>query len=125
MSDLNDELNRQLGMLRDQGLYRQLRRIDSPQSTHIVIDGRPLLNFSSNDYLGLADDPAIKQEVMKAVERYGCGAGASPLICGRLPPHDQLEQSLAAFKGAEATLTFSSGYAAAIGTICALLEKED
>jgi 8-amino-7-oxononanoate synthase len=125
MNDLNEELGRRLSRLRDAGLYRELRRLDSPQSPHIEIDGQPLLNFSSNDYLGLANDPQLKQAAIETVERYGCGSGASPLICGRLLPHDQLEQTLAAFKRTEAALCFSSGYAAALGTICALLDKDD
>jgi 8-amino-7-oxononanoate synthase len=122
---LDEELGRRLSVLREQGLYRELRRLDSPQSPHIEIDGEPLLNFSSNDYLGLANDPQLKQAAIKCIERFGCGSGASPLICGRLLPHDQLEQTLAAFKRAEAALCFSSGYAAALGTICALLDKDD
>ena len=125
MKELNEELGRRLSLLRDQGLYRELRRLDSPQSPHIEIDGQPLLNFSSNDYLGLANDPQLKQAAIETVERFGCGSGASPLICGRLLPHDQLEQTLAAFKRTEAALCFSSGYAAALGTICALLDKDD
>ena len=125
MKDLDEELGRRLSLLREQGLYRELRRLDSPQSPHIEIDGEPLLNFSSNDYLGLANDPQLKQAAIKCIERFGCGSGASPLICGRLLPHDQLEQTLAAFKRAEAALCFSSGYAAALGTICALLDKDD
>jgi len=125
MKELDEELGRRLSVLREQGLYRELRRLDSPQSPHIEIDGEPLLNFSSNDYLGLANDPQLKQAAIKCIERFGCGSGASPLICGRLLPQDQLEQTLAAFKRAEAALCFSSGYAAALGTICALLDKED
>jgi len=125
MKDLDEELGRRLSLLREQGLYRELRRLDSPQSPHIEIDGEPLLNFSSNDYLGLANDPQLKQAAIKCIERFGCGSGASPLIGGRLLPHDQLEQTLAAFKRAEAALCFSSGYAAALGTICALLDKDD
>jgi len=125
MKDLDEELGRRLSLLREQGLYRELRRLDSPQSPHIEIDGEPLLNFSSNDYLGLANDPQLKQAAIKCIERFGCGSGASPLIGGRLLPHDQLEQTLAAFKRAEAALCFSSGYAAALGTICALLNKDD
>src|SRR5438094_10236000 len=121
MNDLNEELGRRLSRLRDEGLYRELRRLDSPQSPHIEIDGQPLLNFSSNDYLGLANDPQLKEAAIKTIERFGCGAGASSLICGRLLPHDQLEQTLAAFKRTEAALCFSSGYASALRTICALI----
>jgi len=121
----NDELNQQLIAIREQGLYRELRRIDSPQSPHIQIDGRSFLNFSSNDYLGLASDPVVKEAAKKAIDDFGAGAGASRLICGSLTPHHQLEQTLAEFKGTEAALTFSSGYATALGTITALIDKND
>jgi 8-amino-7-oxononanoate synthase len=125
MNDFNSELTQRLGALRQQGLLRELRRVDSAQSTRIEVGGQTLLNFSSNDYLGLADEPALKEAAIKAVERYGAGAGASRLICGSLAPHHELDETLAAFKGAEAALSFSTGYAAAVGTICALLGKED
>jgi 8-amino-7-oxononanoate synthase len=91
----------------------------------VEIGGRTLLNFSSNDYLGLANEPALKEAAIRAVERYGAGAGASRLTCGSLAPHQELDESLAAFKGTEAALSFSTGYAAALGTLGALLGKED
>jgi len=121
----NDELQRRLGLLRAQSLFRELRRVDSPQSTHIEIQGRSLLNFSSNDYLGLANDPRLKEAAMRATEKFGAGAGAARLICGSLAPHHELEGALASFKACEAALIFSSGYATAMGVICALLEKDD
>ncbi len=125
MDSFKSELNRRLRKIRDHGLYRELRRVDSPQSPRIQIDGKTLLNFSSNDYLGLANEPALKEAAIKAVEKYGAGAGASRLICGSLTPHAELDETIAAFKGTEAALSFSSGYAAAIGTICALMGKDD
>jgi 8-amino-7-oxononanoate synthase len=125
MNDFDCELTQRIGGLRQQGLLRELRCVESPQSPRIEIGGRALLNFSSNDYLGLANEPALKEAAIRAVERYGAGAGASRLICGSLAPHQQLEETLAAFKGAEAALSFSTGYAAAIGAICALLGKDD
>ena len=125
MDDFNGELKRRLAALREQGLYRELRRVDSPQSPHVRVQGRTLLNFSSNDYLGLAAEPALKAAAIQAVERYGAGAGASRLICGSLAPHHELDEALAAFKGCEAALSFSSGYAAALGTICALVGHDD
>jgi len=118
-------LSERLAAIRDQGLYRQLRQIDSPQSPHIEIGGRALLNFSSNDYLGLANEPALKEAAIEAVKKFGSGSGASRLICGSVAPHHELEEALAAFKGLEAALTFSTGYAAAVGTISALAGKED
>ena len=125
MNEFNHELTRRLDAIREQGLLRELRRVDSPQSPRVEVGGRELLNFSSNDYLGLANEPALKEAAIQAVERYGAGAGASRLVCGSLAPHQELDEALATFKGTEATLTFSTGYAAAVGTICALLGKED
>ena len=125
MSSFDEELNRRLAALRQQNLLRELRRVDSPPGTRIQIGGRTLLNFSSNDYLGLANDPILNAAAIRAVEKFGAGAGASRLICGSLAPHHELEEALASFKGAEAALCFSTGYATAIGTICALLGKDD
>lgn len=125
MNSFQDELNQRLALIREQGLSRELRRVDSPQGTHINVGGRSLLNFSSNDYLGLANEPALKDAAKKAVDEFGAGSGASRLICGSLAPHHELEGLLAEFKGAEAALSFSSGYAAVMGAICALLGKED
>ncbi len=125
MNSFDEELNRRLAALRQNNLHRELRRVDSPPGTRIQIGGRTLLNFSSNDYLGLAGDPSLKEAAIRAVEKYGAGSGASRLICGSLAPHHELEEVLADFKGAEAALSFSTGYATAIGTICALLGKDD
>ncbi len=125
MNSFDEELNRRLDALRQQNLQRELRRVDSAQGTRIQIGGRTLLNFSSNDYLGLANDPLLKEAAIRAVEKFGAGSGASRLICGSLAPHHELEEALAHFKGAEAALCFSTGYATAIGTICALLGRDD
>jgi 8-amino-7-oxononanoate synthase len=120
-----DALNDALSDLREHGLYRVLRQVDSPQQPQIEIAGQRLLNFSSNDYLGLANDPRLKEAAQQALARYGVGAGASRLICGSLAPHHELEQTLAAFKGTEAALVFSSGYAAALGALGAVVGKGD
>ena len=125
VNDFDRELMQRLAAIREQGLYREICQVDSPQTTHLKIGGKSFLNFSSNDYLGLANEPALKKAAIYAVEKFGAGAGASRLICGSLAPHHELEESLADFKGAEAALTFSTGYATAIGTICALLGKDD
>ncbi|HKQ38482.1 MAG TPA: 8-amino-7-oxononanoate synthase [Verrucomicrobiae bacterium] len=125
MTPLDAELSQRLKAIRSEGLYRELRKINSPQGTHVVVDGKRLLNFSSNDYLGLANHPSLKSAVTEAVQKYGVGAGSARLICGSLKVHHELERTLAEFKGTEAALTFSSGYATAVGTICALMEKED
>ncbi|MEI9961432.1 MAG: 8-amino-7-oxononanoate synthase [Limisphaerales bacterium] len=118
-------MNQRLHALREQGLYRELRRVDSAQGPQIKIGGKTFLNFSSNDYLGLANHPKLKEAVIKAVEKFGAGSGASRLICGSLAPHHELEDALAEFKNTQAALTFSSGYATAIGIICALIGKND
>src|SRR5215204_2824383 len=123
--DLDAELSHRLEALQAQGLYRQIRRVNSPQGKHIEVDGQLQLNFASNDYLGFANHPFLKEAAFKAIETHGAGAGASRLICGSLAPHHELEEALANFKGTQAALGFSTGYAAAIGTICALLGKED
>ncbi len=125
MNTLDTELNQRLDALREQQLYRQLRRVDSAQSPRIRIDGRELLNFSSNDYLGLANDPVLIEAAADALRHFGAGSGASRLICGSLAPHHELEETLADFKGTEAALAFSSGYAAAMGTVTALVGKDD
>jgi len=125
MNSFTDELNRRLADLREQNLFRELRRVDSAQGARIEIGGKTFLNFSSNDYLGLANHPALKAAAIRAVEKFGVGAGASRLICGSLAPFHELEETLAAFKKTEAALTFSTGYAAAVGTITALCGKDD
>ena len=124
-SGFDSDLRERLQILQDQGLHRSLRPVDSAQGREIEINGRILLNFSSNDYLGLAAHPRLVQAATRATERWGVGSGASRLICGSMAPHADLEDALAAFKRTEAALTFSSGYATAVGTICALLEKDD
>lgn len=123
--NFNETLREQLVEIRELGLYRELRKIGSPQSVRIEFDGRSYLNFSSNDYLGLANDPVLKEASIAAIEKYGAGAGASRLICGSLGPHHELESALAEFKGTESALSFSSGYTTALGTLCALLKNED
>ncbi len=125
MISFDAELQQRLAGLRDQGLHRELRRLDSPQGTRIMVGGHTLLNFSSNDYLGLANDARLKDAAVKAVERFGAGSGASRLICGSLAVHHELEEALADFKATEAALSFSSGYATAVGALCALLGKDD
>jgi 8-amino-7-oxononanoate synthase len=125
MNVFNEELISRLADLREQNLFRELRRVDSPQTPHLEIDGKAFLNFSSNDYLGLANDPILKEAAIEAVQKFGAGAGASRLVCGSMGPHHELDEALAAFKGTQAALAFSSGYAAITGTIGALLDSDD
>src|ERR1044071_251002 len=109
----------------EQQLQRALRWLDDSQGTEVAWEGGRLVNFLSNDYLGLAQQPKLKAAAIEATERWGAGAGAARLICGTLPPHRELEEAIAKFKGAPAALSFSSGYSAAVGTICALVGSDD
>ena len=115
----------ELAELRARSLLRSLREMDSPQQPAVELAGKKLINFSSNDYLGLATEPALREAAKAAIDQYGVGAGASRLVCGTLSPHVRLEEKLAEFKRTEAALVFSSGYAAALGTLGALCRKDD
>jgi glycine C-acetyltransferase/8-amino-7-oxononanoate synthase len=122
---MQDLFATQLEALRAASLDRHLREISSSQGAEIEIAGERLLNFSSNDYLGLANDARLRKSAIAAVEEFGVGAGASRLISGTQSPHVRLERALAKWKGTDAALCFSSGYAAALGTIPALVTKND
>ncbi len=115
----------QLQTLRARSLERKLREIGSAQGPQIQIAGRRLINFSSNDYLGLAGDSRLREAAIGAIKEFGVGAGASRLVSGTQSPHLRLEAALAKWKGTEAALSFSSGYAAALGTVPALVGKDD
>jgi 8-amino-7-oxononanoate synthase len=122
---VRDFFQEQLEALRARSLDRHLREISGAQGPAIEISGRRLINFSSNDYLGLANDPRLRAAAIGAIGDFGVGAGASRLISGTQSPHLRLEQALAKWKRAESALCFSSGYAAALGTIPALVSKGD
>ena len=111
--------------IESRGLTRKLSALDGPQQTRVIRNGRELWNFSSNDYLGLATHPALKAAAMAECERSGFGSGASRLICGTLAAHEELDSTIAEFKQTPAALSFSSGYAAAMGTIPALCGAGD
>ena len=121
MPSFDDEL----GELGRRALLRRLRTFDSPQQPEVVLAGKALINFASNDYLGLATEPALREAAKAAVDAFGVGSGASRLICGTLPPHARLEEAIAKFKGTESALAFSSGYATAVGTLGALAGESD
>lgn len=125
MSPFEQDLATRLAHIREQALFRELRPIDSPQKPQIQSRGRYVFNFSSNDYLGLANDPELKEAATRAIQDFGAGSGASRLISGSLAPHQELEETLANFKGVPAALSFSSGFAAALGAIGAVVEKGD
>lgn len=122
---LEQELENRLQEIRGAGLWRELRRVESADGPRLTLGGRTLLNLSSNDYLGLARHPALAEAAAQATRDYGAGSGASRLICGSLAPHHRLEECLAEFKHCEAALSFVSGYAAALGTITALVGPDD
>ena len=115
----------QLDDLRAQGLWRELRPLDEVEGVIVRAGGQEWINFSSNDYLGLAGSPEIRAALAEGVAKYGGGAGASRLVCGTHRVHIGLEEALADFKGTEAALTFSSGFAVALGTIPALVGAGD
>lgn len=113
-------LSTQLAALEEQDLRRRLRPPNPPTP-----NGLPLLNFASNDYLGLANEPFLAEAASEAIAQYGTGSGASRLVSGNLAPHEDLESALARWKNTEAALAFSSGYATALGTIPALVGPGD
>jgi glycine C-acetyltransferase len=115
----------QLAHLADQGLRRSLRTIESPQDAYVTLNGRRLCCMCSNNYLGLANHPAVVAAVQAAVERWGWGAGASRLVCGHMGPHAELEARLAAFKGTPAALVCSTGYQANLAAVRALAGQDD
>lgn len=125
MAALGEQLGRDLDEIRDAGLWRELREIESGQATRITFGGREFINFSSNDYLGLAAHPAIRRAACEAVEQFGVGSGASRLICGSLQPHHKLEAALAKWFETGAALVFSTGFAAAQGMLTSLLGQGD
>src|SRR5438094_6086490 len=122
---MSDIYARQLEALRARSLDRHLREISSPSGAIADLEGKRLINFSSNDYLGLAKDPQLRGAATKAIAEFGIGAGASRLISGTQSPHVRLETALAKWKETEAALCFSSGYTTALGTIPALVTKND
>ena len=111
--------------LKEAGLYNQIRTLSSPQGAWLVVDGQRVLNFCSNNYLGLANHPRIVEAAKKAVDQFGIGPAAVRTIAGTMDLHIELEKRLAAFKGVEAAITFQSGFSANTGCIPALVGKGD
>ncbi|OGS93754.1 MAG: 8-amino-7-oxononanoate synthase [Gallionellales bacterium GWA2_59_43] len=119
------QLQNELDERAAQGLLRQRRMISGPQSPHVEVDGKLLLSFSSNDYLGLANHPRLIKVLQEGALQHGLGAGAAHLVSGHSTAHHQLEQRLAAFVGKPAALLFSTGYMANLGTVQALVGRGD
>lgn len=122
---LQDWLTAQIQTLRDQHLYKTPRILESPAGGRVRMDGREVVNLSSNNYLGLANHPKVRQAAMDAIERWGVGAGAVRWIGGTMQVHDELEQRLAKFKKVDAVLAFTSGFTANSGCIPAVLADND
>src|SRR5712691_7428434 len=114
-----------LSQLRQQSLFRELRTIEEVRGPVVKVGDHCLANFASNDYLGLSQHPSVKAAAKSAIDRYGVGSGASRLVTGSQSPHAKFEKEIAAFKGTESALLFSTGYAAAVGTICSLIGPGD
>jgi len=114
-----------LARVRENGLYRALRPIDGAQDAVVSLNGHDVLLFSSNNYLGLANHPALKRAATEAIERFGCGSGASRLISGSMAVHHELEARLAALKKTEAALVFPTGYHANVGVLSAMMGPGD
>ena len=121
MSDIHERLEE----LRELGLYRRMRMVSGPQGPSVLLDGKRVLLLCSNNYLGLADHPRVREAAAEAAIRYGVGAGASRLVSGNMTLHRRLEERLAAFKGTERCLLFGSGYLANTGLIAALAREGD
>ena len=125
MTDKTQWIEEELQNLKTSGLYNRIRTLSSPQGAWLVVDGKRTLNFCSNNYLGLANHPRLVKATQQAVEKYGVGPAAVRSIAGTMDLHLELERRLAAFKGAEATIFFQSGFNANLATIPALVSKED
>lgn len=125
MGLLADRLEAGLARRRQDHLYRQRLTLQSAQGPVVQLDGRPYLNFCSNDYLGLAAHPRVIAAFQRAAAQYGVGSGASHLVCGHSTLHHQLEEALAEFTGRPRALLFSSGYMANMGILMTLLRRGD
>jgi glycine C-acetyltransferase/8-amino-7-oxononanoate synthase len=121
MSEIHDRLEE----LRDLGLYRRMRMVSGPQGPRVLLDGKRVLLLCSNNYLGLADHPQVREAAADAAMRYGVGTGASRLVSGNMTLHRRLEERLAEFKHSERCLLFGSGYLANVGVITALAQEGD
>ena len=125
MSDTLAWIREELDTLQAQGLFTSIRTLSSPQGAWLDVDGRRVLNFCSNNYLGLANHPHLKQAAQRAIETYGVGPGAVRTIAGTMDLHLELEQRLAGFKEVEATISFQSGFSANLAVIPALVSRDD
>jgi 8-amino-7-oxononanoate synthase len=119
------EIERRLAEIEERGLYRRMRVVSGPQGPRVLLDGRPVLLLCSNNYLGLADHPRVREAAAEAAMRYGAGSGSSRLISGNMTIHRRLEAELCDFKRSSACLLFGSGYLANAGVVSALAGDGD
>jgi 8-amino-7-oxononanoate synthase len=119
------DIHERLSDLRERGLYRRMRLVSGPQGPRVLLDGKPVLLLCSNNYLGLADHPRVREAAAEAAMRWGVGAGASRLVSGNMTVHRRLESELADFKRSQACLLFGSGYLANAGIISTLAREGD
>ncbi|MFN8386500.1 MAG: aminotransferase class I/II-fold pyridoxal phosphate-dependent enzyme [Anaerolineales bacterium] len=119
-----DWLAQEIDGLKEQGLYNRIRTIGSAQGARLIVDGKDVLNFCSNNYLGLANHPKLIEAAKEATKKFGVGPAAVRTIAGTTDLHVELEKRLATFKGAEDVITFQSGFTANLGAISALVGKE-
>ena len=122
---MNSDIEDRLADIRNRGLYRRMRCVSGPQGPRVLLDGKPVLLLCSNNYLGLADHPRVREAAAEAAMRYGAGSGASRLVSGNMTIHRRLEEQLAGFKRSEACLLFGSGYLANAGVVSALAREGD
>jgi 8-amino-7-oxononanoate synthase len=122
---MSTDIEDRLAEIKNRGLYRRMRSVSGPQGPRVLLDGKPVLLLCSNNYLGLADHPRVREAAAEAAMRYGAGSGASRLVSGNMTIHRRLEEQLAAFKRSEACLLFGSGYLANAGVVSTLAHEGD
>jgi 8-amino-7-oxononanoate synthase len=122
---MSSEIEDRLAEIRNRGLYRRMRCVSGPQGPRVLLDGKPVLLLCSNNYLGLADHPRVREAAAEAAMRYGAGSGASRLVSGNMTIHRRLEEQLAEFEGSHACVLFGSGYLANAGVVSALAREGD
>lgn len=122
---MTELFNAELQRIEENGLLRTLRRMDGASDAATILEGKPIYLFSTNNYLGLANDSRMKERAIEAIRRFGTGSGGSRLTTGNFSLHEELEHTIASFKGKEEAIVFSSGFLANIGTISSLMGHGD
>ncbi len=125
MFNLDSVLEKELSEFKRQGLFRSMKRIDATSGPTVVIDGKEVILLSSNNYLGLANHPEVKEVQIQAIKEFGASSGASRLISGNMELHEKLEEKIAKFKGREAAIVFPTGYMTNLGVITSIVGEKD